>query len=143
MNNAGFSIRVPIVILLVLVLAGRIDERTIIQSPGHWLLSVYRVQDFLRTFDFLLVFQFGFQFKCIAASSGNVIMALAASVAASHGCAAGEVSGRFYRKNASVKPPSTGMMCPVVLPLSSLASHRMAFAQSIGRIGRRVRVRWA
>ena len=54
-----------------------------------------------------------------------------------------KVSGPFYRKNASVSPPSTGMMCPVVLALSSLASHTMAFAQSLGRIGRRVSVRWA
>jgi hypothetical protein len=35
------------------------------------------------------------------------------------------------------------MMWPVVLALSSLNSHTIAFAQSRGRIGRRVSVRCA
>src|SRR5579859_6335886 len=45
------------------------------------------------------------------------------------------------RRNASAKPPSTGIMCPVVFALCSLSSHTMALAQSCGRIGRLVRVR--
>jgi alkanesulfonate monooxygenase SsuD/methylene tetrahydromethanopterin reductase-like flavin-dependent oxidoreductase (luciferase family) len=48
-----------------------------------------------------------------------------------------------YRRNASVKPPSTGMTWPVVLLLSSPASQQMAAAQSDGRMGCRVIVRCA
>src|ERR1700731_1177962 len=48
-----------------------------------------------------------------------------------------------YLMNASGKPPSTGMMWPVVFALSSLASQTMARAQSSGRMGLRVSVRWA
>ena len=48
-----------------------------------------------------------------------------------------------YRRNASGSPPSTGMTWPVVFALASPASQQIAFAQSTGRIGRRVIVRLA
>ena len=37
-----------------------------------------------------------------------------------------------YRRKASVSPPSTGITCPVVFELSSLARKTMALAQSRG-----------
>ena len=47
------------------------------------------------------------------------------------------------RRNASGRPPSTGMTWPVVFALASPASQQIALAQSCGRIGRRVIVRLA
>ena len=41
----------------------------------------------------------------------------------------------FHRRKASVRPPSTGTMCPVVHRASGLARNRMARAQSTGSIG--------
>jgi hypothetical protein len=49
----------------------------------------------------------------------------------------------IQRRNASGTPPSTGIICPVVFALSSLASQTMAFAQSRGKIGCCVMVRRA
>ena len=57
--------------------------------------------------------------------------------------ARGGNDSRPYRRNASGSPPSTGMTWPVVFALASPASQQIAFAQSIGRIGRRVIVRAA
>ena len=47
------------------------------------------------------------------------------------------------RRNASLRPPSTGITCPVVRALCSPASQRIAAAQNSGVIGRLVKVRWA
>ena len=54
-----------------------------------------------------------------------------------------ECSCSTYRMNASGNPPSTGITCPVVFALASPASQQMAFAQSRGRIGSPVIVRFA
>jgi hypothetical protein len=61
---------------------------------------------------------------------------------------AGQVSGdrrrsRPQRKKASVKPPSTGSRCPVVQRARGPARNRIAWAQSSGWMGFRVRARRA
>ena len=40
----------------------------------------------------------------------------------------------YYRRKASTNPPSTGITCPVVRELRSLANHTIASAQSWGLI---------
>jgi hypothetical protein len=42
---------------------------------------------------------------------------------------------RIYRRKASVSPPSTGKICPVVHRVFGLARNRIASAQSTGSIG--------
>src|SRR5579885_79363 len=59
-----------------------------------------------------------------------------------HGIRTLEGSGH-QRKNASERPPSTGIKCPDVRLAWGPARNNMARAQSAGSIGFFVRVRWA
>jgi predicted nucleic acid-binding protein len=68
--------------------------------------------------------------------SGNGDVAITYENQALAGIAAGS-------EDQFVIPPSTGITCPVVFALASPASQQMAFAQSCGRIGWRVIVRFA
>jgi hypothetical protein len=47
----------------------------------------------------------------------------------------GSLARNAHRKNASGKPPSTGMIWPVVQRERGLARNKMASAQSAGSIG--------
>ena len=84
------------------------------------------------------------------ASSGRIAIAACVRSSEWDSAASIQVSSRAarapldpQRRNASGSPPSTGITWPVVLALWSPASQQIAFAQSAGRIGRRVIVRCA